>query len=134
MPLSGVYTCVKAWDMPPRRGQKEAAAAGMNEWRNGKFSAIVQPLPIIAAALAGNSFGRVTMLNVIAGHLIEQALTALLYFVFLFVIAASMLTAEGQPFSRTRFCLQRCSSLCWFFSLSTIFSLGHRQAIGLCGQ
>ena len=82
----------------------------------------------------GEHFGRVTMLNVIAGHLIEQALTALLYFVFLFVIAASMLTAEGQPFSRTRFCLQRCSSLCWFSSLSTIFSLGHRQAIGLCGQ
>ena len=40
MPPSGVYTCVKAWDMPPRRGQKDAAAAGMNEWRNGKFSAL----------------------------------------------------------------------------------------------
>ena len=39
--------------MPPRRGQKDAAAAGMNEWRNGKFSAISQPLPIIAAGSGG---------------------------------------------------------------------------------
>ena len=99
-----------------------------------ELSVISQPLLIIAAALAENSFGCVTMLNAIAGHLIEPALTALPYFVFLLVIAASMLTAEGQPFSRIRFSLRRCSSLCCFSSPSTMFSLIHRQAVRLCGQ
>lgn len=89
-----------------------------------KLSVISQPLLIIAAALAENSFGCVTMLNAIAGHLIEPALTALPYFVFLLVIAASMLTAEGQSFSRIRFCLRRCSSSCRVSSPSTMFSLG----------
>ena len=49
------------------------------------FSALSQPLLIIAAALAGLGLGRVTVLGAIAGHLIEPALIALLYFVFLSV-------------------------------------------------
>ena len=42
------------------------------------FSALSQPLLIIAAALAGLGLGRVTVLGAIAGHLIEPALIALL--------------------------------------------------------
>ncbi|BEU88907.1 bile acid:sodium symporter [Selenomonas sp. TAMA-11512] len=47
------------------------------------FSARYQPLFIIAAALAGIGLGRVPGIDEIAVHLVEPALTALLYFVFL---------------------------------------------------